>query len=80
MHDPGPPKPKVKPKAKSNATAKGTAKSNATAKAKPKAKADDEVIAEGGERRVAVRRTVRRRGGAKTGHAAIGPDSPGWHD
>ncbi len=47
--------------------------------AKSKAKADDEVVVEG-ERRVADRRTARRRGSGTIKRPAPGPDTPRWQD
>ena len=48
-------------------------------KAKTKAKSTDEPVADG-ERRVADRRTARRRGSGPTFRRAPGPDTPGWQD
>ena len=49
------------------------------AKTKTKAKSTDEPVADG-ERRVADRRTARRRGSGPTFRRAPGPDTPGWQD
>jgi uncharacterized C2H2 Zn-finger protein len=48
-------------------------------KAKAKAKATDEPVIDG-ERRVADRRTARRRGSGPIYRRTPGPDTPGWHD
>ena len=48
-------------------------------KAKAKAKATDEPVVDG-ERRVADRRTARRRGSGPTFRRTPRPDTPGWHD
>jgi hypothetical protein len=48
-------------------------------KAKAKAKATDEPVVDG-ERRVADRRTARRRGSGPIFRRTPGPDTPGWHD
>ena len=66
MHDPGPPKPKSA--RKTAAKAKGKADPAATAAAD-----------ESGERRVAERRTYRRRG-ATSPRAAAAADPAGWQD
>ena len=69
-HDPGPPKPKATRKA--NGKAKADPGTNGTAKADPEATAT-------GERRVAERRTYRRRGSVSA-RAAAKADSVGWQD
>ena len=48
-------------------------------KAKAKAKATDEPVVDG-ERRVADRRTGRRRGSGPNFRRTPGPDTPGWQD
>jgi hypothetical protein len=68
-HDPGPPRP--------TATAKGSA-AKGKGTAKPKARAAPEPD-ETGERRVAERRTYRRRGATSPRKPAQG-DSAGWQD
>jgi hypothetical protein len=65
MHDPGPPKPKPTPRT--------------TAKAKAKTHPAATGATDTGERRVADRRTYRRRG-ATSPRAAAAADSAGWQD
>ena len=71
MHDPGPPKPK--PARKTAAEAKAKADPAATRAM------SGEAASETGERRVADRRTYRRRG-ATSPRPAAAADSVGWHD